>query len=121
MKPVEVQFNEEAYIEYTELQENVAENKRSKKKPSYEQLLTSINTAIRNLKADPFTGDLVPRKYLTKKVIEKYGTDKIFRLPLVGYWRMLYTVIGDETKIIAFILEYMDHDKYNKLFDYNKK
>jgi hypothetical protein len=39
----------------------------------------------------------------------------------VGYWRLLYTIIGDETKIIAFILEYMDHAGYNKIFGYQKK
>jgi aromatic ring-opening dioxygenase LigB subunit len=116
-----VQFDEKAYAEYTELQENVSKNKTAKKKPTYEQLLSSINTAIKNLKLDPHHGDLVPRKYLPKKSITKYGTDKIFRIELVGYWRMLYTLIGDEAKIVAFILEYMDHDTYNKVFEYKKK
>ena len=120
-KEVLVQFDSEAYKEYTELQEAVAEGKHSSKNPSYEQLLTSINNAIRNLKANPFYGDLIPRKYLSKGVIAKYGTDKIFRVELVGYWRLLYTVIGDETKIIAFILEYMDHEEYDKIFGYRKR
>ena len=48
-KDVEVRFDEDAYKEYEELQEFVAEGKPSKKKPTYEQLLSSINTAIRNL------------------------------------------------------------------------
>ena len=83
--------------------------------------MTSINNAIRNLKINPHYGDLIPRKYLNSKLVEKYGTDKIFRIELVGYWRLLYTLIGEETKIIAFILEYMDHETYNKLFGYRGK
>jgi len=64
---------------------------------------------------------LIPRKYISKKTITKYGTNKIFRVELVGYWRLLYTLIGDEVKIIAFILEFIDHDKYNKVFGYRKR
>ena|SRR3989338_5823745 len=115
-KEVEVRFDEDAYKEYKKLQEFVAEGKSSKKKPTYEQLLSSINTAIRNLKADPYYGDLIPRKNISKGVIQRYGTDKILRVELVGYWRLLYTLIGEEVKIIAFILEFMDHKKYNKIF-----
>lgn len=120
-KEVVIRFDEEAYKEYKELQEIVAKGKVAKKKPTYSQLLTSINTALRNIKANPYYGDLIPRKYLSKGVIQRYGTDKILRVELVGYWRLLYTLIGDEVKIIAFILEFMDHDKYNKIFGYKKK
>ena len=107
--------------EYEELQDFVESGKKTKKKPTYEQLLSSINIALRNIKLDSHFGDLIPRKYLNKKIIERYGTDKIFRVELVGYWRMLYTLIGDEARIIAFVLEYMDHSKYDKLFGYKKK
>ena len=120
-KPVIIKFDKEAYKEYEELQEAVSEGKKSKKKSTYEQLLTSINNALKNIKANYKYGDLIPRKYISKATINRYGTDKIFRVELVGYWRLLYTLIGDELKIIAFILEYMDHNKYNKIFCYRKK
>ena len=93
---------------------------KARSKPTYEQLLSSINTALKNIKANPHYGDLIPRRNITKKVIEKYGTDKILRVELVGFWRLLYTLIGDEVKIIAFVLEYMNHDDYNKVFGYRK-
>lgn len=120
-KPIIIKFDEEAYKEYQELKKAVSEGKKSKKKPTYDQLLNSIDNAIKNIKINYKYGDLIPRKYISNAVIEKYGTDRIFRVGLVGYWRLLYTVIGDEAKIIAFILEYMRHDKYNKLFGYKKK
>ena len=120
-KPVIVQFDNGAYKEYKELQDNVAKGKIARKNPTYEQLLSSINNALKNIKANPFYGNLIPRKYISKTTMQRYGTDKIFRVELVGYWRLLYTVMGDEIRIIAFILEYMDHDKYNKIFGYNKR
>lgn len=120
-KPTIIQFDEQAYKEYQDLQKAVLEGKKAKKLPSYEQLLTSINNALKNIKADYKYGDLIPRKYISKSSIERYGTDKILRVELIGYWRLLYTIIGDEAKVVAFILEYMDHNNYNKIFGYKKK
>jgi len=120
-KDVVIDFDKDAYKEYKELQDLVTLGKKAKKKPTYEQLLSSINTALRNIKADPYYGDLIPRKYISKATVNKYGTDKIFRVELVGFWRLLYTLIGEEARIIAFILEYMDHNKYNKVFGYKRR
>ena len=120
-KEVIIEFDAEAYKEYRELQELVSQGKIAKKKPTYEQLLSSINTAIGNIKANPYYGDLIPRNYISKGVVNKYGTGKILRVELVGFWRLLYTIIGNEAKIIAFILEYIDHERYNKIFGYKKK
>ena len=121
MKHIVVQWDADAYKEFTALQQAVIDGKKAQTQPSYAQLLTSINNVVKNLKTNAFIGDLIPRKYLSKKVIDKYGTDKIFRVELVGYWRLLYTVVGEETQIIALILEYMDHPSYDKMFGYRKK
>jgi aromatic ring-opening dioxygenase LigB subunit len=120
-KEVVIEFDREAYDEYKELQSFVAEGMKAKKKPTYEQLLSSINAALGNIRANHYYGGLIPRKYISRGVVQKYGTDKIFRVELVGFWRLLYTIIGDEAKIIAFILEYMDHKRYDKVFGYRKK
>jgi hypothetical protein len=121
MKTVVVQWDADAHKEFVRLQRAVLEGKKATGRPSYGQLLLSINNAIQRLKADAFCGDLIPRRYLSKKVIARYGTDKVFRIGLAGYWRMLYTVVGDEAQIIAFILEYMDHPSYDRLFGYRKR
>lgn len=84
-------------------------------------MLNSINNIIRKLKINPGLGDLIPRRYISKSTVARYGTDKILRIELIGYWSMLYTLIGDEVEIIAFILEFMGHDKYNKRFGYKKE
>ncbi len=120
-KSVIIKFDKEAYKEYQNLQEKVSEGKKSKNKPTYEQLLDSINHALKNVKANYKYGDLIPRKYISKATMQRYGTSKIFRVELIGFWRLLYTIIGDEVEVIAFILEYMNHGKYNKIFGYKKR
>lgn len=119
LKEIIVKFDSKAYQEYLKLKKKV-ELKEKSNNPSYEQLLRSINNTLKILKLNIHFGDLIPRKYLNKKLIQRYGTDKILRIELVGYWRLLYTIIGEETKIIAFILEYIDHKTYNKRFRYKK-
>jgi Txe/YoeB family toxin of Txe-Axe toxin-antitoxin module len=120
-KEVKVNFDLESYKEYQALKTNIEHNKKTKKPPTYVQLLKSIDETIEKLKENPFIGNQIPRKYIPKNTIQRYGTDKLFRCELVGYWRLIYTVIGSEIEIIAFILEYMDHDTYNKRFNYKKK
>jgi len=116
-----VEFDKKAYQEYLELQKLVEKGTPSKKKPTYAQLLSSLNIALKNIKLNYKHGDLIPRKYISKETIKKYGTDRLFRVELVGYWRLLYTIRGDEVKIIAIILEFMDHDQYNKVFGYKQR
>ncbi|MFA6889059.1 MAG: hypothetical protein WC254_06205 [Candidatus Woesearchaeota archaeon] len=74
-KEVQVQFDADAYKEYIELQDAVVEKRHCSTNPSYEQLLSSINNAIRNIKANPFHGNLIPRKYISKATMNRYGTD----------------------------------------------
>lgn len=82
------------------------------------QLLKAINREKNNLKIDPQCGIHIPKKNISKGLAERYGTDKLWKIDLVGYWRMIYTITGDDVKIIAFVLEFMNHNRYNKLFGY---
>ena len=65
---------------------------------------------------DPISKRLIPRVYKIK-----YGVTNLFRVELPNYWRMLYTLTEGDTKIeiIAFVLDIIDHKKYNKKFGYN--
>jgi len=40
---------------------------------------------------------------------------------LINFWRMLYTIKGDQIEIICFILDIMNHKEYDKKFGYRKK
>lgn len=121
-KEIWIEFSEDADTDYRALQKKVIQEKEQgvDNSPNM-QLLKSIERAKNNLKIDPQFGIHIPRKVISKAVVNKYGTDRLWKIDLVGYWRLIYTIIGDEIKIISFVLEFMDHDKYNKLFGYRKK
>ena len=119
---VTIDFSAEANADYAELQKQALEERKLGKENSFNvQLLKAIDREINNLKIDPQHGDHIPRKNIPKSLVRRYGTDRLWRIELVGYWRLLYTITGDEVKIIAVILEFMEHKKYDKLFGYRKK
>lgn len=120
-KKVVISWDEKAKKEFLELKKLVEAGTPSRKKPTYSQLLSSINNAIKNIELNHKYGDLIPRKYISKDTIRRYGTEKILRVELIGFWRLLYVIIGDKVKIVAFILEFMDHKRYNKIFHYKKR
>jgi hypothetical protein len=114
-------FREAAEKEYLKLKFFSENNIKSDRTPTYVQILKSVDTALTNISQNAYYGDRIQKKYLNKKIINKYGTDKILRVELVGFWRLLYTVRGEEVNIIAFILDFMDHKEYSELFKYSKK
>jgi|SRR3989338_2896983 len=121
-KEVGVSFSVDANSMYTELQAKAQEQKNSGVENSLEmQLLKSIDREISNLKINPQKGLPIKRSYISKQVVQRYGTNKLWKLELVSFWRIIYTITGDEVKIITFILEIMDHKKYDKVFGWRGK
>tara|TARA_Y100000310_G_scaffold342439_1_gene445715 strand:- start:321 stop:692 length:372 start_codon:yes stop_codon:yes gene_type:complete len=121
-KEIWVDFSEWADESYKELQKKVLEEREKEIENSLNtQLLKAINREIQNLKIDPQRGTHISRKNMSKAVIERYGTDRLWKIDLVGYWRLIYTITGDDVKVIAFILEFFDHKEYDKVFGYKKK
>ena len=114
-KEVLVQFDENVYEDFCMLETARMRN------PTGQQLVRSINTAIDRLVANPQYGNLIPRRNIPKKIVDRYGTDQLFRVELIGFWRLIYTLRGNEVTIIAFILGYVSHKEYDKLFEYKKK
>ena len=74
-------------------------------------------------KANPHYGDPMAKKLIPKEYVTKYGVTNLFRVELPNCWRMLYTLTNDEkeVEIIAFVLDIMDHRKYDTKFGYKKR
>ncbi len=94
---------------YLELKEGKFEEK---------QLFGFINRAINDLKENPFCGIRVPKKLWPKEYIQKHQITNLWKYNLPNYWRLVYTLIGNEIKIVRVILEWMDHKDYEKRFNY---
>jgi Txe/YoeB family toxin of Txe-Axe toxin-antitoxin module len=118
-KPVKVILLDEADIEYKRLNEIIGKQIREGKENTEEmKLLRSINQKRDLIKANPFYGNSIEKRKIPKL---RYNVQNLWRVELTGFWRMLYTLKGDEVQIICFVLDIIDHNKYNKIFGYKKR
>lgn len=118
-KPVKVILLDEADIEYKRLNEIIGKQIKEGKENTQEmKLLASIQQKKELIKLNPFYGDNIEKKKIPKIY---YDVQNLWRVELTGYWRMLYTIKGNEIQIICFVLDILDHKKYDKRFGYRKK
>lgn len=121
-KPVRVVLLEDADTAYKSLSLLVARQRASGKTASQEiSLLNSIDQKISFIKSDPFYGDSVQKKLIPELYTRQFGAYNLFRAELFGYWRLIYTLKGDDLEVIAFILDIISHPEYNKRFGYRKR
>jgi Txe/YoeB family toxin of Txe-Axe toxin-antitoxin module len=110
MKIKEVAFaNADLQKAYFKLREGKFEEK---------QIFDFVTRAINDLKENPFCGIKVPKGLWPKEYIKNYGIDNLWKYNLPNAWRLIYTIIGDEVKIVSMILEWLDHKNYEKRFGY---
>ncbi len=117
-KQVRVILLDNAQEEYKRLNFIVGKQISEGKENSDEiQLLKSIRQKIEFIKANPFYGDNIKKELIPKE----YNVSNLWRVELSNFWRMLYTIKGDQIEIICFILDILDHPSYDKKFGYRKK
>ena len=116
MKIIRVIFSPEAEEVYNYLNEKAPTSKTEK------TILNSLNKKIKLIKNNLSYGIPITKKLIPIEYRKKYGVTNLFRVELPNFWRMLYTVTEGETEIeiIAFVLDIIDHKKYNKKFGYKK-
>lgn len=114
-RPVRVIFQDQAKEEIIMLNKVAGDQEAKGVKNSEElRLIKSIRQKADLIKRDPFFGDNMPKGLIPKTL----GVTNLFRVELTGYWRMLYTLKGDEIEIVAIVLLLVDHERYNKIFGY---
>ncbi len=120
-KEIGLILEEEVNEVYKELNKIVGDEiKKGIKKSEHQTLLKSINRALELLRNNPFIGIQVSKKLIPKKYIDKFDVTNLWKFNLSNYWRMIYTVTSEEIKIIALVLDIMDHKTYDKLFGYKR-
>ena len=114
-KPVRTILIDEAKEEYEKLNEIIGQQIKEGKENTFEiQLMRSIKQKVNVIKANPFYGDNIPKRQIPKN----YNVQNLWRVELVNFWRMLYTIKGDQIEIICFVLDIINHKEYNKKFGY---
>ena len=115
MRPVEIVLSPEAQevFEYLNGESSRSKNER--------MILDAIKYKFDLIKANRMYGDAISKRLIPKEYVMKYGINNLFRVELPNFWRMLYTLRTKDNRIeiIAFVIEILDHKKYNKRFGYN--
>jgi hypothetical protein len=121
-KNVRVVLLGEAEKAFKELNEIVGKQIELGKENTEEmQLLRSIRQKIDFVKINPFYGDPVAKKLIPSEYKVEHNSVNLFRVELSSFWRMIYTLKGDQVEIVAFVLDIIDHPTYDKKFGYRKK
>ncbi|MFH1210181.1 MAG: hypothetical protein V1663_05330 [archaeon] len=83
--------------------------------------MKSIKQKTEFVKINPFYGDNMAKSLIPKEYIIKYKATNLWRVELTNYWRMLYTIKGDQIEIICFVLDILSHKDYDKKLGYKKR
>jgi len=95
-----------------------AKKEYEKAKAEDPQLYKFLERATNDLKENHLCGIKIPKKYWPKDYVKKYSIDNLWKYDLPNAWRLIYTIVKDELKIVAVILEWFDHKKYDRRFGY---
>ena len=114
-KEVKITLSQEAREVYEYL------NRESQVSKIEQGLLKSVRQKIEFIRQNPQYGNPIAKKLIPKEYKTKYGDINLFRVELPNFWRMLYTLTEGETmiEVIAFVLDIIDHEDYNKKFGYS--
>ena len=107
IKPSKVQFiSEELEKDYESL-------------PEDDFLKKSIKRAINDLKQNAFCGLQIPKKLIPHEYIKKYYIKNLWKYDLPNGWRLMYTItFENEVELISAILEWFNHKRYERRFNY---
>ena len=117
MKRARVILSPEAEEVYNYLVKESPKSKREK------AILNGIKKKVQLIQWDFHYGEPIAKSKIPEEYKKKYDVTNLFWVDLPYFWRMLYTLTDEGTKIeiIAFVLGIMDHPTYDKKFGYGKK
>jgi len=78
-----------------------------------------LERAFEDISKDAFTGTQIPKRQIPKKYVQMYGIDNLWKYDLPQAWRLLYSVSRDDVVVIAIVLEWLPHKKYERRFGYD--
>jgi mRNA-degrading endonuclease RelE of RelBE toxin-antitoxin system len=93
-KEVRVFMRDEAKQSFLELKKRTDHQSQS--------ILNSIERVISILKENPQFGDPLKKELIPKKFKEQ-GIKNLYRAELSNFWRMLYTIDGNQIEIFLFM------------------
>ena len=77
-----------------------------------------LTRAFDDISENPYGRISISKRRIPKYYIQKFGIDNLWKYDLPKGWRLLYSIVKEEILIIALILEWSPHKKYERRFGY---
>jgi mRNA-degrading endonuclease RelE of RelBE toxin-antitoxin system len=94
-------------------------NLKKRKDKESQSILNSFERLKEILKENPQFGEPISKNKIPKK-LQKLGIKNLYRAELSNYWRLIYTIEGNQIEILLFVLNIFNHKDYSKFFGYKK-
>jgi Txe/YoeB family toxin of Txe-Axe toxin-antitoxin module len=108
--PSKIRFADEKTKEkFYKLQKGSFEDKK---------LFKFLNKALDNIEEDSFCGVQIPKKLIPKEYLTKYAIENLWKYNLPKGERLLYSIADDEIIVVSIVLEWLQHNEYEKRFKY---
>ena len=82
------------------------------------EIYNQLNAAFDMISINPFFGTQVPKRLIPGIYRTKYGIDNLWKLNFHKSWRLMDSVAGDGTQVVALVLEWLSHKEYERRFGY---
>ena len=114
-KKIRVFMSPEALKIYCKLKESP--NKKD------QTIVSSIMQKIEFIRLNPQYGNPLSKKLIPQEYQIKYDVKSAYRVELPNFWRMIYHLSENESRIeiLALIFDILSHPEYDKKFGYKKK
>ena len=84
-------------------------------------LLKKLDKALDKLKWNYKAGEHISKDQIPEFYKINYGVENLWKLNIDPDYRLIYTIRGTELEVISVVLEYLDHNAYNKRFNYHSQ
>lgn len=84
-------------------------------------LLAIVNRGIEKLKEDKEAGKRIRKELIPSYYESRYEVTNLWKLNLDASWRLVYTIMGTEVKLMTIVLEVLDHKDYDRRFGYRSR
>ena len=81
-------------------------------------LVGLIEKGMEKLKYNYKHGAHISRCKIPNEYREKYNVKSLWKLDLSKFWRMIYTLRGNDVEVISLVIEVLGHKKYDRKFGY---
>jgi hypothetical protein len=60
----------------------------------------------------------IPKRLVPKEYKTKYKVKNLWKYNLSNNWRLLYSIADDEILVVSIILDWLNHEEYEKKMKY---